>query len=84
LRKIAVRNVIAFVPGNAIQAFSQNGTTSFEEYRIGEEQSPLLLCAQTLVSRPDLLLSRQAHSPTLTMTMTMRAGRRAALGATLG
>jgi hypothetical protein len=27
--KIAVRNVIAFVPGNASQAFSLNGTTSF-------------------------------------------------------
>jgi hypothetical protein len=26
-----------------------------EEYRIGKEQSPLLLCAQSLVSRLDLM-----------------------------
>jgi hypothetical protein len=32
-----------------------------EEYRIGEYQSPLLLCAQTLVSRPDLLESKEAE-----------------------
>jgi predicted phage terminase large subunit-like protein len=30
-----------------------------EEYRIGEDQSPLLLCAQTLVSRRDLLERRE-------------------------
>src|SRR5207244_3642272 len=32
-----------------------------EEYRIGEYQSPLLLCAQMLVSRPDLLESKEAE-----------------------
>jgi predicted phage terminase large subunit-like protein len=30
-----------------------------EEYRIGEEQSPLLVCAQTLVSRPDLMVREE-------------------------
>jgi predicted phage terminase large subunit-like protein len=30
-----------------------------EEYRIGEEQSPLLLCAQSLVSRLDLMVSKE-------------------------
>jgi predicted phage terminase large subunit-like protein len=30
-----------------------------EEYRIGEDQSPLLLCAQKLISRPDLLENRE-------------------------
>ena len=30
-----------------------------EEYRIGEDQSPLLLCAQTLVSRLDLMTCQE-------------------------
>ena len=33
-----------------------------EEYRIGEEQSPLLLCAQSLVSRPDLMECKEPES----------------------
>ena len=33
-----------------------------EEYRIGEEQSPLLLCAQSLVSRLDLMQCKQPES----------------------
>jgi hypothetical protein len=33
-----------------------------EEYRIGEEQSPLLLCAQSLVSRLDLMACKQPES----------------------
>ena len=31
----------------------------FEEYRIGEDQSPLLLSAQSLVSRPDLMVCKE-------------------------
>jgi hypothetical protein len=33
-----------------------------EEYRIGEEQSPLLLCAQSLVSRLDLMVCKEPKS----------------------
>jgi hypothetical protein len=32
----------------------------FEEYRIGEDQSPLLLCAQSLASRLDLMVCKEA------------------------
>ena len=30
----------------------------FEEYRIAEDQSPLLLCVQSLVSRPDIMVCK--------------------------
>jgi hypothetical protein len=33
-----------------------------EEYRIGEEQSPLLLCAHSLVSRLDLMVCKEPES----------------------
>jgi len=33
-----------------------------EEYRSGEEQSPLLLCAQSLVSRLDLMVCKEPES----------------------
>jgi hypothetical protein len=32
-----------------------------EEYRIGEDQSPLLVCAHSLVSRPDLMMCSEAE-----------------------
>jgi len=40
----------------------------FEEYRIAEDQSPLLLCAQSLVSRPDIMVCKEP-SPQTMMTM---------------